>query len=473
MKRWALTISSLCALAAFCGCLPEKRVVWSPDGRWAAVIGGDGLYLSDADGKLSPRIVEDVRRVAWLPDSKRLVVVREEVADSWEEMAATLTDERREELIAIAERVREEVLVYEGNLDDFEPKGFEGVTSGEGAAIVVYLREKRSEGLAERLGEEWEKLASAEIKFWMMQLVHVSPAGGSVGAAIVRTPDDILTPHVSPDGKAVAFVGPGVEGDFDEGRLHVVPIDGGVRPRVVAQHVGVSPDWSVDGRYLVFARTSGPVREGDKDLKLGAIARRAVCDESGALLEEFGETEDLAGVVFQFEIKVRCLKDGRILFSTMEVHLPCTAADMPDRASLFSLHPGQSPVVTRVVSRQSERELLDAIYFFEVSPDERHVAIAGSEGELCVLTLATGEVRLLIDEDDTDKELRMVPTWRGSDELCCAVRPEREGERAAVALLKVNGDAVVRVISRTWPDPAILGFLLPEDEGDDEDEMEP
>ena len=32
------------------GCVPEKRISWSPDGRWAAVRGETGLYMCDETG---------------------------------------------------------------------------------------------------------------------------------------------------------------------------------------------------------------------------------------------------------------------------------------------------------------------------------------------------------------------------------------------------------------------------------------
>jgi len=47
----ALIMPLTLLLLLLAGCL-EKRVVWSPDGSRAAVITEDGLYISDAEGKL-------------------------------------------------------------------------------------------------------------------------------------------------------------------------------------------------------------------------------------------------------------------------------------------------------------------------------------------------------------------------------------------------------------------------------------
>ena len=119
MKRWMLCIGILGLLAAF-GCFPEKRVVWSPDGRWAAVSGGDGLYLCDENGRLTPRIVEGPAYVSWMPDSSGLVMMRMETAQTWAQMASCFTDDRRTQFVALAEKIYQQVLAFDGDLDDFE-----------------------------------------------------------------------------------------------------------------------------------------------------------------------------------------------------------------------------------------------------------------------------------------------------------------------------------------------------------------
>ena len=78
MRRFQLTILFLLTTVTFCGCIPEKKIIWSPDGRTAAIIGGDGLYLCDESGKLSSHIAEMVKEALWLSDSKQLLVIRGE-----------------------------------------------------------------------------------------------------------------------------------------------------------------------------------------------------------------------------------------------------------------------------------------------------------------------------------------------------------------------------------------------------------
>ena len=182
------------------------------------------------------------------------------------------------------------------------------------------------------------------------------------------------------------------------------------------------------------------------------------------MLTTLPDAEELAGTAFQNELRVRCLRDGRILFATIELQLPCTSVDMPQRAGLFAIDPGRQPGVTRLVPRSTEGELPDAMLLFEVSPDERHVSVPGGDGQVAVLTLATGQAWQVLSTKEVD-HLRTVPTWRTSDELCFAVVPGPEGEkeRAQIALARLDWKAQTaeqQIVSADWPDAAVTDFLV-------------
>jgi hypothetical protein len=280
---------------------------------------------------------------------------------------------------------------------------------------------------------------------------------------VARSLDAFEGLRVSPDGQAVAFRG-AAPGDDSAKPLFVLPLDGSRPPVHVADRVAQFPDWSADGRQLVYATTKATIEDGGKELRLGIIAQRRVRDEGGAWLATLPDPEELAGIVFQNEVRVRCLRDGRVLFATMEIQLPCTSEDMPQRAALFAVDPGRQPGVTRLVSRQAESELPDAIFLFEVSPDECHVTVPGGNGRVAVLTLATGETWEIVGEKEVD-HLRTEPSWRSADELCFAFVPGPEGakERAAIALVKLDWaahKAERKIISAAWPEDLTTDFLV-------------
>src|SRR3954466_702369 len=86
MRTTAIYVMCLLLALVLNGCIPE-RVVWSPDGTRALVLGDDGLHISDADGKLAPVILKDVPRTAWLPDGKGFLVVTKATYKTWTEFA--------------------------------------------------------------------------------------------------------------------------------------------------------------------------------------------------------------------------------------------------------------------------------------------------------------------------------------------------------------------------------------------------
>ena len=101
--------------------------------------------------------------------------------------------------------------------------------------------------------------------------------------------------------------------------------------------------------------------------------------------------------------------------------------------------------------------------YFEVSPDGQHVYHAGSDGQVSVLTLATGKSWSVLDHNAAGGNLQMVPVWRSADELCCLTQGAQDANRAAVTLFKldlVNQTASGRDISASWPEAVVTGFLV-------------
>jgi hypothetical protein len=246
-------------------------------------------------------------------------------------------------------------------------------------------------------------------------------------------------------------------------RLGVLATDGSGAPRVVAERVSVHADWTPDGRGVVYAYSAlSPAAEG-KPMRLGAIARRTVRGDDGALLESFEDAQDLAGVVFEDALKLRCLADGRVLFSSMDVRLPATAKEMPQRGTLFAVALESPTRVTRMIPPDIESRVAPGVQLFEVSPDGARVSIPGDDGVCSIVTLASGELTQVQLAEDGD-ELRTVPTWRTNDELCLAVPPgSKHGsqERAEIVLWSPSA---VRTISKSWPESVARGFLEKEKE---------
>lgn len=470
MRRWTLRILVSVAMAAvLAGCIP-KRVVWSPDGKLAAVVGNDGLYLCDEDGNLSQRVAEgvetEVTAAAWYPDSRRLLVVRQRPARTWEEVVAALPAGHQKDVKELAGQIRAAILDHDGRWDEFSVPGSEKLTYQEQLSAKLYVRDRLSDGLAEKMGEHWKDFSDVEASVNDLQVYEITgPMIAAPRGIVSQSVNSVGEPHISPDGRYVAYISEMAGTDFF--RLWVVPADGSEGARPVDDLVAYFPDWSADGRYLVYAKATFAEAEGSDTVQLGSITRREVCDEQGALLEEFSGGDDLAGLIFSPWIKVCCLRDGRVLFASAEVALPATAKDMPEYASLFAVHPGRQATVTRVVPRSTsmiEFGAWLALGAFEVSPDEDRVTLLGEGGTVAVFDIATGHLeRVQPDQFPSGQYGAKIPTppvWRSSEQLCFAVPTGSEmgsPERGEIVLWSREE---TRAISKSWPDE-VAGFLKP------------
>jgi len=461
MKRCLLVVVAGLLVAA--GCLLEEKVVWSPDGRRAAVIAPDGLYLCDGEGTLSPCVAEKVKAAAWLPDSKRLVVAREQPPlKMWKDVAAFIDEGAAKEVMESAARLRQEILAYQGEPGKFEPGKFvEEMAPNRVVLLAMYLRDNLAEGLPEKLGpEKWKEVQGVEAPVFSLEVGEVEGAAVKFQAPVrlLHAPAYL---RVSPNGRNVAYV---TNSALPKGEwaLFVASLGGGP-PRLVAENVALFADWSADGRFLAYARATGPAPASQADLRLGTISRRMVCDAEGKVLETFEKAADLAGLLFQYDLKVRCLRDGRILFAAASVQLPSTAADMPIRMTLFAVDPQRPTTLVRLLPRSAETEVPQGANYFEVSPDEQRVSIPGPQG-VAVVALATGAIEEALA--DGGYGVFFVPTWRSPQELCFAVEKGAKlgsPNRREVVLWSSDG---TRLLSKTWTDEMVTALLKKQgDEG--------
>lgn len=450
MQWWVMTL----ALAA-AGCVPEAKVAWSPDGRRAAVLAADGLYLCGADGKLSARAAEKVLGVAWAYDSKRLVVLRQEHVATWDAAETLLDVPQVVAVIALARQAKAEALAHEGPIDEFKPTCFDWAPPTGIALAAMYLRDVEPAGLPEKLGEKWEEAKKVTVPLAVVEVGDVADdLTVRFRPPLVRTFDGLAALRLSPDGRRVACVGTPAAVRSADLSLWVVPIEGGAL-RQVAERVSRFPDWSGDGRFLVYAAATAAAVEGQQHLRLGTISRREVARLDGGFLDEFADAEDLAGVLFHDRLKVRCLDGDRIVFDGGAVRLPCTAAELPGSADLFLLDLATRGTVTRL-RPEGDEDALPAAAWFEVSPDQKRVLVQTPEG-VSVLDLAGGQV---VDTIVAKQEgLLSLPVWRSADEVCLAV-PEGSSlgspGRPEIVLWSARG---AKVLSQAWPDAAVQGML--------------
>ena len=255
--------------------------------------------------------------------------------------------------------------------------------------------------------------------------------------------------------KAVAFT---VEMPFEKHdalQLMVVQANTST-PTLVADRVSVSPDWTPDGRSLVYVQASGaPV--GKDDLLLGVLVRRGVVDDAGKINVD-DQSQPLAGTIFDDESRVRCLKDGRVLFNAGEINLPVAAEDWGGkRQQFFAVDPARQSTLVRLIPRKHEEDMPGMLNFFEVSPDEKQVLFGAYRGNVCVLTLATGDVQYIQNGGKEKEGIQGAPVWRNDGTFTYTRRVgPKDGKKPARAVeVVVRRGEKEQVLSVSWPDDLV------------------
>jgi len=466
VKRFLIAIG-LTGVVLIAGCFPE-RVVWAPNGEYAAVVGGDGLYLCDGEGNLAGpaeparNLPDEMVVVAWFPDSQRCLAIVETEVRTWAELEQSLSEEQKNELVSLANAFREDILAsYQGDLGRM--KTVRGMENDKILSLKIYLRDHPDEKLVEKLGDRWKEFEDASRSGSAIQVFRVENGRLKAGPVIVESLGTIVTLRISPIGKSAAYVqiSPASK---EVTSLYVVPTDGSAGARMVARMASGYPDWTRDGQALVYLAPLAAHWE-DNWAMIGSLVRRRVCDRDGALLPDFSGEQELAGLIPCAYSKVRCLEDGRILFSSAEFHLPATSQDMPEQTTIFSVDPARRATVARAVPSEAAASLPSIADIFEVSPDGTRVAIASERGEVSVLTLATGHVvHVQPDQEpgphDYGLYIRTMPNWRSKDELCFAAPPHTShGSPDSAEIVLWSEKDGYRCISKNWPESVRKGFL--------------
>jgi hypothetical protein len=481
-QRRLLLLLALAALAAALpACVPE-RVAWSPDGSRAAVIAPDGLRLCDPSGKISePLIPGQVQRAAWLPDGKHLALARTLSLPTWNDIEKLRTGATQG--IADNAKTARAKLVASGG-DEAALQDPDDPRADDRARLTaIYLRDN-DPTLKKDLAANWDKLADLSYDIPVAELYDLSAPEPKKQATLFYAPLGwSLELRPSPTGAAVAITLWNAKTEIAYTAISATTFG----PDDDVLFLGEScayPDWSPDGKSLLFvqpptraaSRNASPAHHGltvplpaaakSADVRFGTLVRQTVIDTDGKLIEQHSKLppeDDLAGLIYEPMGRVRAANDGRIFFTSRDVQLPATAADLPTTQSLFFIHPGKQATVSRAAPRSVEASLGNQLSLFELSPNAAHISVPSDHGQVSVLTLATGDVQRvqpLEDRTGGDWTLQSVPSWRSPSELTF-VRPVKEGAAEREVVLHSLTDNTEKNLSATWPAPARDGWLTP------------
>lgn len=449
-RRDFLIVSMFALLAA--GCLPEKRIVWSPDGSRAAVMGEDGLRVVTPDGKLTDLLIPGAKRAAWFADGRRILVIVSSKKATWADVEPELSVEDRARAAELGQLYRTQVFAHTGAPEGLQLKHTTPVTPGQSVAGVVYMRDRLPEGMAEKLGKHWEEIGKFEMDLTKAVVYTIDGDRVIEGIKLLTSVDDLQEPSVSPSGRHIAFIRrtPMIEGgdSLDPNDLVIMSADGSASRPAIVNHVAFGYGWSADGRSVAVIHT--PVASA-KSVTVGAVATVEIIKSDGTSVDAGDiNVEDRVGLFFNQFGCVKYMPDGRLIFSAHAATLPATDQEMPRSWSLYAWSPSMRAGSTKLLGRGADAILTEEHSMFEISPDGKRAVMNGGKGSTVVADLTTGETSIWFDMKEAGGT-QSRPTWRSNDEVC-AVTPDdvtvSKPEKWSVVLLK--GQGAPQLLSAGW-----------------------
>ncbi len=435
---WVLPVMLALGL---CGCLPEERFWWAPDGARALVRLESGLHVAGADGRLGAALPLDLisdddlpNRACWLPDGSGFVINRVLRFSSWEEVAGLLPEDERKDVDTMTTALPALLTAWATT----------GADGNSGHAVLSWLTPKDKEVLAmafyrayqaDRAGIEAilskapegakivEDVRSATRPFRLHELCVVKLKESSVvqePQALVRSARTLVFPKVSPKHAAVAFFHSLPDGETVA--LKVVSLERG-GPLLVASDLPATHDWTPDGRSLVYV---APVM-GRADSTLQRIQLQTVLGEDGVpLLSAGGDVwharmlkgpVNLAMAIIPGIPRVFALPDGRVLFASQPATLPAPGDGLEVAPLLYTVTPDGKKVE---VVPTAPGDLPANLGFFTLSPDGTRLAVVESDTDaVAVVELASGRVDV-VSPAHAGWHCRTLPQWKSSTELTFA-----------------------------------------------------
>ncbi len=441
----------LCALLLTVGCNEvEERLAWSTDGTRAALRAGDRLYLVDTNGNLSDVIASNVTAAAWLPDSRGLILLRSVSVARWTDVESVLPSEEIAAVKTLAKALpdllRAGLAFGDGDatklFEEFEMKHPEFLSPA-----LLYLFDTQPATLREAMqkAEDPNKLEAdfSNSRTTKVAEVSILMLADNKSRVIERTLTGLGQPLLSPTTPAVAFT----RGEA----LTVAPLDGSTNRVAVSDRVAGVFDWTPDGKALVYA-----VGQSDKDassFQLADIRQRIVLDTNGRLVA--GDTVPLTMNASTFAPRVRCLSDGRVLFAGIPLQWPAPAT-VATSARFYLIDPALGTNAVPVTIPSPPGTLPQDLASFVPNSNGRRIAIVESGSDaVAVLDVTTGALEVISPKRGWKSKI--LPAWRGTDELYFAALPESSSTRPE--LFRWRKGSAPQAVSTNWPAAVVKSLL--------------
>lgn len=393
-------------------------MVWSGDGKLATVIGSKGLRVCDAEGAISPVLLDRAGMFRWLPREHQGVAVGFDYVNSWAELKPILSDEQEKNVIKEAALLRKKVFTYHGDRRKFEDSALRSM--GYPLLAALYLRSNSSVDFEKLAVRKWPAYKVVRVPIFNIKTFHVEAQSVKEGKVIDRSIDEIVELRVSPNGKNLACVKH--RRPQETNYVSVFSLSSNEKLNMVAKDTSVYPDWSADSRYLYYSRVNAPGEPNTlriPDLHEGGLFKTEVIDSSGKLVQK-NTSQRLANVIFDLKGPVRALRDGHVLFLSRQIRFP-DALHREVPSELFSYSPQNGGHVDQLIRKEKD------ILYFEPSPDQEQLAVL-SGGSITVSKI-NGSDSVDVNPKEQDAS-GILPQWRNNTDLSYDVKTKSSSNAA-------------------------------------------
>ncbi|MBP7860236.1 hypothetical protein KA183_01030 [bacterium] len=436
-KKICLTIACTLTLAA----CDMTKVVWAPDAKRAAIIGSDGLRISDEKGTLSKPVMDQVAKIAWWPDSKQCLVLRSIPAKDWTEIEPILSPDEAKQVRESSEKLFTEISNFKGTQDELNKKleNDETIEKNLKAEAVAYLDFTHKKELAEKI-PDWNNLPKAQSYIQVLEKYSAAQDKLSEPVLIRKTMNEIENIGVSPAGNKVSFVE-----NIGTDALYVAAADGS-NGHIISGDCNKYPCWSRDGKFIYFIESDGPTK-GFRSATISSANVNVAQPDKSRRAE--------AAVSFDASDVVQVNASGDIIFSNRKVNFP--SVDAPMNLELFIKRKGKNDLE---MLTDGDLQKLD-VQSFSVSPNGSKIALCSKSGATHILTVENKKVQTVLAQENA-AGVKFTPNWRSENQLCLAVKSKRPGARnddAELALINID-DKSIKILSTDWPISCTNDFLV-------------
>ena len=393
---------SILALSACDG----NYMVWSSDGKLAAVIGSKGLRVIETEDSISPVLVDRAGMFRWIPQEHEGLVVNFDYVRSWADLKPILSAEQEKQIIQEAAILRKKVFTYHGDRKKFEDSALRVL--GYPLPAALYLRSNSSVDFEKLTLKKWPAYAAVKVPIFNIKTCSIQPQSARLGRTIDRGIDEIIDLRVSPNGKYLACVKH--RRPKETNYLSVFSLSGPEKLVNIAADTAVYPDWSADSHSIFYSRLNSAAETKTlkiPDLHEGGLFKLDIVDGAGKLLAK-KNSQRLANLLFDVKAPIRALKDGRVLFLSRELRFPEAAQRVP-LVALFAYKPVDGGTVETVFRKDKD------LTYFEPNPDQEQIAVVSASAINVIKSNGSDPVEVCNGKDIEASGI--LPQWKSNSEL--------------------------------------------------------